>query len=70
MNCTLFPYDAIFFQFEVYSYQNDQFDNHISLRKESAFKMHLKRKVWFLLSTNTKITCCKLNKSFFLDSGR
>lgn len=53
MNGTLFPYDAIFASFEVYSYQNDQFDNHISLRKESALKMYSKRKaVWIALVTS------------------
>ncbi|KAH0633568.1 hypothetical protein KY284_036354 [Solanum tuberosum] len=32
--------------------KNDQFDNHISLRKESAFKIHPERKaVWIALST-------------------
>ena len=47
-----------FSSFEVYSYKNDQFDNLISFWKESAFKMHSKRKVvWIALVTSLSCHC-------------
>ncbi|KAG5600959.1 hypothetical protein H5410_032329 [Solanum commersonii] len=50
-------------------YQNDQFDTHIILQKESAFKMHSKRKaVWIALDSFNHSNAIINDNVIFLDN--